>query len=112
MQAEPLGADLHDELTVDDVEPFVLVDVEVSCWSAPGVKGVFEHQQALAAGAGDLELDGADTEFTHLVKAISPGRHAVNRLGAGGPALLWWLCHRHLPAASFLYAAVGARTLQ
>jgi hypothetical protein len=72
-EREALRANLDQKLALDDIEPLVLLIVQVSGRAAPGVEGVLKDEQAAAVLGRHLEVDGADAEAAPLAEAVCSG---------------------------------------
>jgi hypothetical protein len=77
-QGVAFGADLGDELAFEDVEPLVLMGMEVAGWAALRAVGVFDDEEFAVSVLGeDLEGDGGDAEVVDFFEAVFSSRDGM-----------------------------------
>ena len=77
-QGVAFGADLGDELAFEDVEPLVLMGMEVAGWAALRAVGVFDDEEfAVSVLSEDLEGDGGDAEVVDFFEAVFSSRDGM-----------------------------------
>jgi len=92
VECETLVTHFHQELARDDVEPLVLVVVEMPRRATLRVESVLKHEEAVAALPGHLELDRAHAQPARLAVAIGARRDTND-----GRRMHGTLIHRYLP---------------
>lgn len=83
-EVKPLIPDFHYEVTLQHVEPLVLIVVKVTRWAALRVKDVLEHEQFWRVDASDLEVDSAHAQPPSLVEAVRAGGDDAHVSGISG----------------------------
>lgn len=79
MEREPLVPDLHLKITGDDVEPLILLVMEVTRRATLRVERVLQDKETLAALPAHLELDRADAQPARLAEAIRARQNTQRR---------------------------------
>lgn len=71
MEGDALVADLRDELAVEDVEPLVLMGVDVTGWAAFFVVGMLDGEEGSLGVLGeDFKGEGAVGHVVHVACAV------------------------------------------
>ncbi len=76
MEAKTFYSHLELKLSLKNIEPLILVMMQVSCRATPGKEGVLQNERVMRVRRTHLEGNGADAQSATLAFSISASRNS------------------------------------